>query len=128
MNAQTQLVRHLRWLAALCVLAACAAAADVMPDGVADGDDHAGDGVRIKDIASVVGVRSNQLVGYGLVVGLDGTGDNTSNTRFTAQSVANMLRQLGVALPPTCPDPAQERGRGPGDRHPAALRQTGPDH
>ena len=98
MNAQTQLVRHLRWLAALCVLAVCAAVADVMPEGYED--DHAGDGVRIKDIASVIGVRSNQLVGYGLVVGLDGTGDNTSNTRFTAQSVANMLRQLGVALPP----------------------------
>ena len=101
MNAQTQLVRLLRRLAALCLLAAFAAAGDVMPDGGGNyGDDNAGDGARIKDIASVVGVRSNQLVGYGLVVGLDGTGDNTSNTRFTAQSMANMLRQLGVALPP----------------------------
>jgi flagellar P-ring protein FlgI len=102
MSAQTQLVRHLRWLTALCVLAAFAAAGDVMPDGDGNsGDDHADGGIRIKDIASVVGVRSNQLVGYGLVVGLDGTGDNTGNTQFTAQSVANMLRQLGVALPPT---------------------------
>lgn len=102
MTAHTQLARHLRWLAALCLLAALAATGDVMPDGVGnDGEERADGGTRIKDIASVIGVRSNQLVGYGLVVGLDGTGDNTSNTRFTAQSVTNMLRQLGVALPPT---------------------------
>nr|WP_245538982.1 flagellar basal body P-ring protein FlgI [Thioflavicoccus mobilis] len=56
-------------------------------------------GTRIKDIASVAGVRSNQLVGYGLVVGLNGTGDKTNTTQFTAQSVQNMLRQLGVAIP-----------------------------
>ena len=55
---------------------------------------------RVKDIASIAGVRSNQLVGYGLVVGLDGTGDNTNNTRFTAQTLRNMLTRLGVQLPP----------------------------
>jgi len=54
--------------------------------------------VRIKDIAKIEGVRSNQLVGYGLVVGLDGTGD-TQQTIFTAQSVANMLKRLGVDVP-----------------------------
>ncbi len=52
---------------------------------------------RIKDLASIAGVRSNQLVGYGLVVGLDGTGDKT---KFTGRSLRNMLRELGVSLPP----------------------------
>jgi flagellar P-ring protein precursor FlgI len=55
---------------------------------------------RIKDLASVAGVRSNQLVGYGLVVGLDGTGDQTSQAPFTVQSLKNMLAQLGVTIPP----------------------------
>jgi len=54
---------------------------------------------RIKDIASVSGVRSNQLVGYGLVVGLDGTGDQTSQAPFTIQSIANMLAKFGVTIP-----------------------------
>lgn len=58
-------------------------------------------GERIKDIAQVAGVRENQLLGYGLVVGLDGTGDQTSQTQFTVQSIRNMLSQLGVTLPPT---------------------------
>jgi flagellar P-ring protein FlgI len=56
---------------------------------------------RIKDLASVQGVRSNQLVGYGLVVGLDGTGDQTTQTPFTTQSIINMLAQLGTTLPTT---------------------------
>jgi flagellar P-ring protein precursor FlgI len=55
---------------------------------------------RIKDLANVQGVRSNQLVGYGLVVGLDGSGDQTTQTPFTVQSIASMLSQLGVNLPP----------------------------
>lgn len=55
---------------------------------------------RVKDIASVEGVRSNQLVGYGLVVGLNGTGDQTNQTPFTVQSFQNMLNQFGIALPP----------------------------
>ena len=54
---------------------------------------------RIKEIASVQGVRSNPLVGYGLVVGLDGTGDQTTSTPFTAQSIAAMLQQMGVTVP-----------------------------
>lgn len=54
---------------------------------------------RIKDIADIGGVRSNMLVGYGLVVGLDGTGDQTTQTPFTVQSIANMLSNMGVALP-----------------------------
>src|SRR3954469_14532878 len=55
---------------------------------------------RIKDIASVQGVRPNQLVGYGLVVGLDGSGDQTTQTPFTVQGIASMLSQLGINLPP----------------------------
>ncbi len=55
---------------------------------------------RIKDLASIQGVRSNQLIGYGLVVGLDGTGDQTTQTPFTVQSLTAMLSQLGVTLPP----------------------------
>ncbi len=55
---------------------------------------------RIKDLAQVAGVRSNQLVGYGLVVGLDGTGDQTSQTPFTVQSLKSMLQQFGITVPP----------------------------
>lgn len=55
---------------------------------------------RIKDLASVAGVRNNQLVGYGLVVGLDGSGDQTSQTPFTVQSIKNMLQQFGITVPP----------------------------
>jgi flagellar P-ring protein precursor FlgI len=54
---------------------------------------------RVKDLASVAGVRGNQLVGYGLVVGLDGTGDQTSQAPFTIQSIRNMLAKFGVTIP-----------------------------
>jgi flagellar P-ring protein FlgI len=54
---------------------------------------------RIKDMVSIAGVRANQLVGYGIVVGLNGTGDQTSQTQFTVQSMKSMLAQLGVTLP-----------------------------
>ena len=55
--------------------------------------------VRIKEVAAVQGVRSNPLVGYGLVVGLDGSGDQTTQTPFTTQSLNAMLQQLGVTVP-----------------------------
>ncbi|WP_374755491.1 flagellar basal body P-ring protein FlgI [Citrobacter amalonaticus] len=55
---------------------------------------------RIRDLTSVQGVRSNSLMGYGLVVGLDGTGDQTMQTPFTTQSLNNMLSQLGITVPP----------------------------
>jgi len=55
---------------------------------------------RIKDLANIQGVRGNQLIGYGLVVGLDGSGDQTTQTPFTVQSLTSMLTQLGVNLPP----------------------------
>jgi len=54
---------------------------------------------RIKDLATIQGVRANQLVGYGLVVGLDGTGDQVRQTPFTQQSLTNMLSQLGITVP-----------------------------
>jgi len=74
--------RRLRWLgAAMAVLAACAAPAR------AD---------KIRDLVQVAGVRSNQLIGYGLVVGLDGSGDQTTQAPFTTQSLENMLQQFGV--------------------------------
>ncbi|MBU3558505.1 flagellar basal body P-ring protein FlgI [Polynucleobacter sp. Nonnen-W13] len=56
---------------------------------------------RIKDFTDIAGQRSNQLVGYGLVVGLDGTGDQTTQTPFTLQSVLQMIGVLGVTLPST---------------------------
>jgi flagellar P-ring protein precursor FlgI len=56
-------------------------------------------GERIKDIAGVAGVRSNQLVGYGLVVGLDGSGDQVIQAPFTVQSLRNFLTQMGLNLP-----------------------------
>ncbi len=55
---------------------------------------------RIKDVAGVAGVRNNQLIGFGLVVGLDSTGDQTSQAPFTVQALKNMLLQLGIAIPP----------------------------
>jgi len=55
---------------------------------------------RIRDLATVQGVRGNQLIGYGLVVGLDGSGDQTTQTPFTVQSLQTMLTQLGITLPP----------------------------
>lgn len=56
--------------------------------------------IRVKEIAAVQGVRTNQLTGYGLVVGLDGTGDQTTQMPYTSQGMANYLQQLGLTLPP----------------------------
>lgn len=53
---------------------------------------------RIKDLASIQGVRTNQLIGYGIVVGLDNTGDQTTQTPFTTQAIGNMLSQMGINL------------------------------
>ncbi|WP_164932070.1 flagellar basal body P-ring protein FlgI [Janthinobacterium sp. 17J80-10] len=72
---------------ALLVVAACMAASPAHAE-------------RLKDLASIQGVRQNQLLGYGLVVGLDGSGDQTTQTPFTVQSVMSMLQQMGVNLPP----------------------------
>lgn len=59
--------------------------------------------VRLKEIAAIQGVRSNQLMGYGLIVGLDGTGDQTAQTPFTSQSINAMLQQLGITVPAGAP-------------------------
>ena len=64
-----------------------------------------GNAVRIKEIAAVQGVRTNQLTGYGLVVGLDGTGDQTTQMPYTTQSLSNYLNQMGVVLPPGTTNP-----------------------
>ena len=66
------------------------AAAAVLVGGAAEA------ATRIKDITAVQGVRANQLVGYGLVVGLNGSGDSLRNAPFTAQSLESMLDQMGV--------------------------------
>lgn len=81
-----------RWLS--CVTAA------VLAVGVLFNVPAQAAGERIKELASIAGVRDNQLVGYGLVVGLDGSGDQTTQTPFTVQSIVNMLGNMGVMLPP----------------------------
>ena len=55
--------------------------------------------LRIKEVAGVQGVRSNQLTGFGLVVGLDGTGDQTTQMPYTTQGLANYMQQMGITLP-----------------------------
>ncbi len=82
-----------RYLRALIALAAVLASAALWWPAPAQA-------MRLKEVASVQGVRNNQLVGYGLVVGLDGTGDQTTSTPFTTQSLAAMLQQMGVTVPP----------------------------
>lgn len=72
-----------RLISALCLLLAASAA----------------QAERLKDLASIQGVRSNQLIGYGLVVGLNGTGDQTTQTPFTLQTFNNMLAQFGIKVP-----------------------------
>lgn len=86
-NAADRLVRGLIWLAFLAASAALWWPVDAAA-------------MRIKEVASVAGVRNNQLVGYGLVVGLDGSGDQTTQAPFTTQSLISMLQQQGVTVPP----------------------------
>lgn len=76
------------------LMTGCCLAAGVQADLPVQG---AVGSVRVKDIASVRGVRSNQLTGYGLVVGLEGTGDS-SGAQFTVQSIANMMERFGVSV------------------------------
>ncbi len=84
--------RRMRWLLVLTVLLASAALWWPAPAAAVAS-------ARIKEVAAVLGVRANQLVGYGLVVGLDGTGDQTTQTPFTTQSLNAMLQQMGVTVP-----------------------------
>ena len=87
---QDQSERVLRWVVVLAFLAASTAVWWPASASAA---------VRVKEVASVQGVRSNQLLGYGLVVGLDGTGDQATQTPFTTQSLNALLQQMGVTLP-----------------------------
>ena len=75
-----------------------------LPRGQPAGRRRRGAGRTASDLASIQGVRGNQLIGYGLVVGLDGSGDQVRQTPFTQQSLTNMLSQLGITSPPaaTC--------------------------
>ncbi len=82
-----------RLLRVVIALAAVAASAALWWPGPAQA-------ARLKEVASVQGVRSNPLVGYGLIVGLDGTGDQTTSTPFTTQTVNALLQQLGITVPP----------------------------
>lgn len=82
MNITHRLFRHAALLLSVFALAGVAQAA------------------RIKEVASIEGVRSNQLTGYGLVIGLDGTGDQTTQMPYTSQTLANYLQQLGISLDP----------------------------
>ena len=54
---------------------------------------------RVKDVARVLGIRDNSLYGYGIVIGLNGTGDKASSNQFTPQTIANMLQRMGIAVP-----------------------------
>ena len=94
MDSTQQLIAGARRTANICklVLLAVALASVALLPAPAQAE-------RIKDLASIAGVRNNQLLGYGLVVGLDGSGDQTTQTPFTVQSVISMLQQLGVNLP-----------------------------
>ena len=81
---------------------------------------------RLKDFASISGVRTNQLIGYGLVVGLNGTGDQTTQTPFTLQTFNNMLSQFGIKVPAGSGTVQLKKRRGRGRvRRPAAVRQAG---
>ncbi|MFJ1298808.1 flagellar basal body P-ring protein FlgI [Pseudomonadota bacterium AL_CKDN230030165-1A_HGKHYDSX7] len=86
MTLRTTLLSVLRLTARVCLVGS-----------LAMGAAHA---ERIKDLATFQGVRGNQLIGYGLVVGLDGSGDQVRQTPFTQQSLTNMLSQLGITVPP----------------------------
>lgn len=76
-------------LASLVLVLACAILPPAVPAAHAE---------RLKDLVAIQGVRDNPLIGYGLVVGLDGTGDQTTQTPFTTQTLANMLANLGISI------------------------------
>ena len=83
--------------------------------------------VRIKDITTVQGVRPNQLVGYGLVIGLNGTGDSLRNAPFTAQSVQSMLDRMGINVRNSNMRTKQHRG-GYRNGRVAGIRRQGLAH
>lgn len=80
------------------VLVGCLTVFQVMPIGSVEMIVQYSEAARIKDIASIEGVRDNQLIGYGLVVGLDRTGDSVVGGQFTAQAIISMLNTMGINL------------------------------
>jgi flagellar P-ring protein precursor FlgI len=96
-NRTTRTTARTLWLA-LAALAVLTAGALPAPRGAY--------AARIKDIASFSGLRTNQLVGYGLVVGLSGTGDKSGSAAFTVRTLVNMLEKMGVKVDPKTLKPA----------------------
>jgi len=84
------MVTRTRRLAEIRMMIACILFSLILADSAA--------AARIKDIASIGGVRDNQLIGYGLVVGLNGTGDDVKNG-FTRETLVNMLNRQGLVIP-----------------------------
>ena len=80
---------------------------------------------RIKDLGEFQGIRTNQLTGYGIVVGLPGTGDD--NLEYTVQSMKGVASRFGLQLPPGVNPGAEERRGGDDHRRSAALRQARPE-
>jgi Flagellar basal-body P-ring protein len=101
---QTDRITHKRWERARTLAVTLLFLAIMVAAGIAPA--HA---VRLKDIANFSGVRNNELVGYGLVVGLSGTGDGNTN-EFTIRSMTNMLEKMGVSVNPTKPEAQEHRG------------------
>ncbi|MDR4494390.1 MAG: flagellar basal body P-ring protein FlgI [Nitrospirales bacterium] len=90
-----------RWIEprmSVVMLVGCLTVFQVMPIGTVEMMVHSSEAARIKDIASIEGVRENQLIGYGLVVGLDRTGDSVVGGQFTAQAIISMLNTMGINL------------------------------
>ena len=87
MHTASSLLRH--WRPSLAAILASATLLTTVPATAA----------RIKEVAAIEGVRTNQLTGFGLVVGLDGTGDQTTQMPYTSQGLNNYLQQMGITLP-----------------------------
>lgn len=90
---QTQLSRFVCWFILISMTAST-----LFPLGFGFGGPDISAAARIKDIASIEGVRDNQLIGYGLIVGLDRTGDSVVGGQFTAQAIISMLNTMGINL------------------------------
>jgi len=90
---QTQLSRFVCWFILISMTAS-----SLFPLGFGFGGPDISAAARIKDIASIEGVRDNQLIGYGLIVGLDRTGDSVVGGQFTAQAIISMLNTMGINL------------------------------
>ncbi|MCA9465818.1 MAG: flagellar basal body P-ring protein FlgI, partial [Nitrospira sp.] len=93
-NIRTGMKKRIWWMA----MVGCLILFQVVPLGTVELMLRSSEAARIKDIASIEGVRENQLIGYGLVVGLDRTGDSVVGGQFTAQAIISMLNTMGINL------------------------------